>query len=235
MNSPGWAVELGGEKFDVDDFREMLAPPFDPWVEEYSMDGASMAILRSRSWVTLTEAPDVFRDAGRMIDRVNGALLLIHNDAKPVKLGQTIRFGSDGKREKILSPGTRHLRLTMGRVRATITRASASPSQPPEQSKLQKWLREAETDDTRDELFVHLNRANNWFDLYKSAELTRRLAGGAHKLGLVLGSDKKEWDRIWQTANCYRHAPDPKKPLPVKPAEFEGAREFILKVIPRIL
>jgi hypothetical protein len=47
MNSPGWAVELVGEKFDVDDFREMLPPPFDPWVEDYSMDGGSVVILRT--------------------------------------------------------------------------------------------------------------------------------------------------------------------------------------------
>jgi len=98
----------------------------------------------------------------------------------------------------------------MGRARLTITQASASPSLPIQQTKLQKWLKGAEIDDTRADLFVHLNRADNWFDLYKSAELTRRLAGGANKLGLVLGSDKKEWDRIWRTANCYRHAPDPK-------------------------
>jgi len=123
----------------------------------------------------------------------------------------------------------------MGRARLTITQASASPSLPIQPTKLQKWLKGAEIDDTRADLFVHLNRADNWFDLYKSAELTRRLAGGANKLGLVLGSDKKEWDRIWRTANCYRHAPDPKRPLPSRPAEFNGAREFMLKVIPQLL
>jgi hypothetical protein len=73
MNSPGWAVELVGEKFDVDDFREMLPPPCDPWVEDYSMDGGSVAILRSRNWIALTEAADVFRDAGRMTDCANGS------------------------------------------------------------------------------------------------------------------------------------------------------------------
>jgi hypothetical protein len=28
----GWAVELTGDKIDVDDLRELLAPPFDPWL-----------------------------------------------------------------------------------------------------------------------------------------------------------------------------------------------------------
>jgi hypothetical protein len=37
-----------------------------------------------------------------MIDRINGALLLIHPDAKPVKLGEPIRFGDDGIRQHVL-------------------------------------------------------------------------------------------------------------------------------------
>jgi hypothetical protein len=234
-NSPGWAVELVGEKFDLDDLRNDLAPPFDPWMEDYATDVGSTALLRSSSWTALNKAAEVYRDAGRMIDRINGALLLIHPDARPVKLGQPIRFGEDGKRQHILFAETGHFRLTGGRIRGTVNRGSAAPA-PPEQPKLQKWLKEAELDDTRAELLIQLNRADNWFDLFKSAELVRRLAGGQSKLFLVLGSDKKEWERIWQTANCYRHAPDPKKyPLPPVPAELEGAREFLLKVISRIL
>jgi hypothetical protein len=35
-NSPGWAVELVGEKFDLDNLRNDLASPFDPRVEDYA-------------------------------------------------------------------------------------------------------------------------------------------------------------------------------------------------------
>lgn len=235
MNTPGWAIELIGEKFDIDDLRNYLVSPFDPWVEDYSTDTGPTPLLRSSGWTAFNKAGEVFRDAGRMIDRINGALLLIHPDAKPVKLGQPIRFGDDGKRQHILFAETGHFRLTGGRVRMTIgERSVVSVSNA--QSRLQKWLKEAELDDTRAELFVHLNRADNWFDLFKSAELARKLAGGKNKLYHVLGCDKKEWERIWQTANCYRHAPDPAKyPLPAPPAAFEAAREFMLKVISRIL
>jgi hypothetical protein len=40
-NSPGWAVELVGEKFDLDDLRNDQAPPFDLWVEDYATDNRS--------------------------------------------------------------------------------------------------------------------------------------------------------------------------------------------------
>ena len=233
-NSPGWAVELIGDKFDLDDFQLLLARPFDPWMENYLTDDGSKSLLRSASWAKLTEAADVFRDANRMIERLNGEALLIYNDARPVKLGQTIRFGPDGRREPIIFAATGHLRVTLGRVRARVTAVTCGPTQEPQELRMQKWFREAEMDDTRAELFTHLNRADNWYDVYKSMELTKRLAGGS--LRATLGSDLEEWKRVWWTANCNRHAPDPVKyPLPIPPVELEEARDFILKVIPRVL
>jgi hypothetical protein len=133
----------------------------------------------------------------------------------------------------IVEPG--HFTVRMGRMKGSV--GTYGPPKPPEESRMQRWFREAETDNTRAELFAHLSRADNWFDLYKSAELARKLAGGSTALERVLGSkDWKEWERIWQTANCYRHAPDPVKyPLPTLPAELQEAIGFVLKVVPRIL
>jgi hypothetical protein len=116
---------------------------------------------------------------------------------------------------------TGQFRATMGRVRGSVTAVKTGPPKAPQESRMQRWFREAETDDSRAELFVHLGRADNWYDLYKSAELARRVAGDK-ALKNALGADGwKEWKRIWQTANCYRHAPDPKNyPLPAQPAKF---------------
>ena len=127
-NSPGWAVELIGDEIDLDDFRKMLAPPFDPWTED-SADGK--LLLRSDSWAKFTEAIDVFRDAFRMIERLNGEALLINNDAKPVKLGgQVIRFAPDGTQEQTFSPGTADLRLTLERVRLRSTGTTGGQTEP---------------------------------------------------------------------------------------------------------
>ncbi len=104
----------------------------------------------------------------------------------------------------------------------------------PQESKVQAWFRLAEVEDNRADLFAHLSRSDNWFDLYKSAELARRMVGGQAKLKQILGADFAEWERIWRTANCHRHSPG-QHPLPPKPAKFEEARKFILKVIPRLI
>jgi hypothetical protein len=220
---------------DLDDFRELLARPFDPWIEDYQTDEGLKPLLRTASWAKLTEAVDVFRDAARMVERLNGEALLIYGDSKPVKLGETIKFGPNGRREPIKFAASFHARGA-ARARARATVITSGPPKPPEPSRMQKWFKEAETDDIRAELFAHLARADNWFDLYKSAELARRVVGDLKALKAALGSDWNEWQRICQTANCYRHAPDPAKfPLPTQPAELEEAREFILKVIPRML
>lgn len=66
----------------------------------------------------------------------------------------------------------------MGRVRTRATAVTSGPAPPPRESKMQERFRSAETDDTRAELFAHLARADNWFDIYKTSELARRLVGG---------------------------------------------------------
>jgi hypothetical protein len=37
-NTPGWAIELDGDKIDIDDLRYLPPAPFDPWVEDYPTD-----------------------------------------------------------------------------------------------------------------------------------------------------------------------------------------------------
>jgi hypothetical protein len=241
MSEPGWAVELIGEDLDLDDLREMLAPPFDPWVENYVAENGCKALLRSPTWVTLSEASDVVRDAMRMIDRINGELLLFHEDAHPVKHGEVMRFGPDGKREPILFAPTGEIKITMGRVRAKSTPTGERLCSPQE-SEMQRWFREAEADDVRADLFSHLSpllanpsSADKWFNLYKAGELAKELAGGKQKmLEGKLGEKWTDWDRARQTANSYRHAPwvcDP----PPNPPDFEQARAIFLRGIRLLL
>lgn len=237
-NTPGWAVELTGDPLDLNDFRGFLASPFNPWIEDFWTDDGLKTILRSVDWANLTEASDVVRDARRILNRLNGEALLLHSDAKPLSLGQVMRFGPDGKREPILFAATAQFQVTLGRVRFRATATTGKPEVPntPRESLIQKWFREAEADDVRADLFDHIRRADNWYDVYKSMELARRLVGGSQALSVALGPDQKEWNRIWQTANCYRHAPDPATyPLPNPAVDLEPAREFVLKVIPRLL
>jgi hypothetical protein len=123
----------------------------------------------------------------------------------------------------------------MGRVRGRATAVVEGHAKPAEESRMQSWFREAETDELRAELFSHVSRSDNWFDLYKSMELLRSLVSD-QVISKALGADHQAWRDVWQTANCYRHAPNPGKfPLPANPPGLEQAREFVLKAIPRAL
>lgn len=237
-NAEGWAVELKGEQIDIDDAREVLQPPFDPWMEDHLTGGETVVpLLRTNTWASLARPADVTRDALRILERLYGAAILIHSDAKPLGVGQVLKFDAAGKRIPMLSAASARLNLNLGRARGRDRRTpitSATPSS--SESPVQRWLREADADDKRADLLLHLTRADNWHDLFKSAELIRKLAGGESALKSALGPDWPYWRLMFRTANCYRHAPDSEKyPLPVPPAELEEAREFLFKVAPRFL
>jgi hypothetical protein len=66
-------------------------------------------------------------------------------------------------------------------------------------------------------------------------EIVRRMVGKT-RLSSILSGEKKQWDTVWQTANCHRHAPDPTNyPLPVPTPEFGDSRVFVLKQIAKVL
>jgi hypothetical protein len=110
--SPGWAVELTGNRIDLDEFRESLKAPISLWIEDYSTEDGVIPILHSVTWKNLSEASQVIQDAMRIIERLNGVALLIHSDAQPVKIGQVMKFDSDGKRKSIIFGITAHFTAT---------------------------------------------------------------------------------------------------------------------------
>ncbi|MCY7279632.1 MAG: hypothetical protein LH610_01805, partial [Sphingomonas bacterium] len=168
--------------------------------------------------------------ASLLIDRLNGAKPLLNDDARPISAGQFFRFGPDEKPMPFFIAAIGHITLGVGRARGRIEVISTEPPAPPKPSLLQAWLQAADHDDARSDLFTHLARCDNWYDIYKAAEIIRRIAGNKHKLDALLGSDKVEWERVWRTANTNRHAPDPiKYAPPTNPATLSDARGMILR------
>ncbi len=184
----GWAVEVTGERIDLDDLRELLKRPFDPWVEDFDDEGNARLLLRSEAWAGADDSSLVLEHAGRMVTRINGAKLIIQNDTQPVALGALFRFREDGTRQPIIIAATGHFKLSGCRVRGRAEVISKRPPPPPEPSSLQNWIQAAESDDDRADQFEHLARADNWYDVYKSAEIIRRIAGGKRRLRPLLGS-----------------------------------------------
>ena len=101
----------------------------------------------------------------------------------------------------------------------------------PRETKMQRWLRDAGTDDTKADLIEYAIRADNWYDLYKCMELARRLVGGKKALETRLGAEWVKWDDTFYAANLKRHAPNPAKPPRPYDPPFEEAREYVLKTV----
>lgn len=227
MPSEGWAVELCGERFDLDDLREMLAPPFDPWVEEYQDGDQVRLLLRSSAWSTADDSTVLAARVRQMVECLNGAKPLTNEDSVPVTIGLFFKFDENGTRVPFLMAMAGHCTLTGLRARGRISTTSDLPAPPPQPSQLQNWLKLAETDEKRADLFAHITRGDNWYDLYKAAEIIRRIAG--EELKVVLGSGYSEWERVWRTANSNRHARDPIKNRPPRmPATLAEARKTVL-------
>lgn len=205
--SAGWAVELTGEPIDLDDLREFLAPPFDPWVEDFEEEGSVKLLLRSKAWEGITDSSRLVAHAAKLVERLNGAELLLQSDARPVATNAIMKFDGAGRRVPIVIAASGHITLRGARARGRITAISDDPPPPPKPSRLQTWLGAAETDDDRADLFEHLARADNWYEIYKTAEIIRRIAGGHRALNRVIGTLAPEWSRVCgkrQTATVTR-------------------------------
>jgi hypothetical protein len=223
-NKPGWAVEVIGERLDLDDLRHLLTSGFDPEAEDYSDADKTKLLLRRQAWANLTDASDVYRDAEAMISRLNGAMVLSYPDALPIRPGVVMKFDAQGLREVVASSAAGRVHF---RGRAHGRAQTSGPSQ---ESKVQRWLRDAETDEVRAELLIHLSHADNWFDLYKAMELIMRL--GRSQIDF---KNLPNWSVAKQTANYYRHASDPKHKIPSSPPQLGEARKLVLSVAARVL
>lgn len=232
-NSPGWAMQLEGESIDLRDLEAWLSKPFDPWVETRSVEESKVYLLRCRSWESFTDARAVIADAERIVELLYGQALLLQSDAKRVTLGRTWRFDEAGTPMNILVALSGSLNLTLGRMRARI---SPINNEPPAPSAMQTWFKQSAADDTKADLFRHIARADNWYDIYKTLELARRLLTQRDIDRRLEPAVREEWRRVLQMANCARHAPDlVRYPQPDPPVELAEARQFVLRTLPGLI
>lgn len=231
MVSAGWALELRGQKIDLDDLRESLRPPFDPWVEEYIEGGERLLLLRSDAWKELASTGEMMAEAARLIDHINGVLLIEHPDAKPISNGITLRFREDGSRVPVLIAASANITLEGCRVRGRAVVGSIEPPLEPTPSIMQVRLRAADQQPVVSDLLTFINRADNWFDLFKAMESVERLIGGE----VAAQQISSDWKRVRRTANRHRHAPSPKHTLPTNPPSIPEARDLLIAVARHVI
>lgn len=231
--SEGWAVELTGHAVDLDDLREMLAAPFEPWVEDYQHGGETVLLLRSAGWRNFEDSAGLMASAAPLVARLNGAKLIAFDDSIPVSLGRIFRFGGSGdlRPAKISISAS----LSMGRVRVRARgRLDGGQSQVPVASVLQKRLNAADGDERRADLFTHVARADNWYDVYKAMEQVERIAGRGKRWKAAAGQDGAQWSIAKRTANFYRHAAGVQT-LPDYPPSLAEARSLLLRVARQVV
>jgi hypothetical protein len=107
------------------------------------------------------------------------------------------------------------------------------PPPPPEASRIQRWIKAAEENNDIADILVFAGRANNWFDIYKTVELAEKMAGGQAKLRGLLGECRRDYERMRNTANSYRHARY-NNPPPIL-TTLEEARSLVTHIVKTVL
>lgn len=226
----GWGVQLQGQSDDLEDCKNSLKPPFDPWV----IESKSGLVLRSKSFDFATYSEEVFQKSKLVMNWLNGALSLNYS-GDPVRAGEIVEFTADGQER-------RHIRLegvmSIGRFRMrgelTVLGPDGNP-RPPQPSNIQTWMDISENDDLISDALVYYSRSDNWFDIYKCLECLILRFGPSEGdfIGLKWASATKI-KLLKQTANCERHARKKNKP-PEDPMPQAEARQLIGSLLRRAL
>ena len=230
----GWGVVLGGEALDLEDWREALKQPFDPWVME-TEDG--LLLRSSLDLDPATTASEAYERANVLMEQVNGALRVSHR-ARVVRLEGIAEILSDGTRRRhfFMQADSGDLRVR-DRLTAEVFGADGKPKPqpPPEPSNPQRWLLIAAKDPFLADALTYFARGDDWFDTYKALEcLFGRFGGERNFLALDWASANKI-RLLKRTADSWRHSrlgrPDVVPPDP--PMEVTEARDLLAKLIAR--
>jgi hypothetical protein len=91
----GWGAALGGHQFDLEDWRDALKPPFDPWVVQTER-GAALCSKVLDVALSPTEVQDRSKP---LIEMLNGALA-VSRGTRSVSFEGVIEFMSDGSERR---------------------------------------------------------------------------------------------------------------------------------------
>jgi hypothetical protein len=232
LPSEGWAVEISGNKIDLNDLRQSLPAGGEPWVEDYSdPEKGDVLLLRSENWKEVEHARTVVEMARVLIRRLNAVQLLAHDDAEPVSFAHILKFRADGSRDSFILTGTAAFRL--GNVRARGAGAAVNSKGVQQPSSVQRWLARSASDSLFAELLDYIARADDWFELYKATEVVESLIAGKNEAEKLrkLGTYAKNWKLLTHTANSiYRHAASRFAP-PAQPMALGEAKSLLVEVV----
>jgi hypothetical protein len=225
--TPKWGVQLLGHPFDLEDWADVLKPPFDPWVER--SEGAF--VLRWSGFEGLETASEVQEHAAFVIDQLNGAMW-IDRATQPLRLEGILAFKSDRTRTTV-KLATGHIEAR-SRTRAVATAimsdGTTAPSPAPTPSNVQEWTALAEAHELLANTLIYFARAE-WFDIYKAVECLEDWVGGEETLCGLCWIKKGEFKRLKRMANSFRHRRGGKHSPPKPPMTKKEARRLLATLI----
>jgi hypothetical protein len=223
----GWGASLRGDDFELEDWRDTLKLPFDPWV----VDTKRGLVLRSKIFDSAVAADEVYDRAVSLISMVNGALAL-WNQTAHVNFHGVIEFLSDGS-ERYHPPSAQvHME---GRSKFRVDGVVVGPdgqqkAGPPKASDPQRWIEAAKGDDALADALIYYSRADNWFDIYKALECLFIKFGGEEEFIRMGWKSRAAVKALKRTADNERHA-RLKNKLNRHPMNKEEARRVLRALI----
>jgi hypothetical protein len=213
--SKRWGAVLRGHDDDLRDWREMLKPPFDPWVEVHGSDH----VLRSASLDGLISANEVRDRVVAHIERLNGTMSLMR-DCEPLQFSGVAELAPDGKVHRTVFAQA-FVRLRGMRVVATAVTigpdGNPTPEPRPRPSEAQNWAKIADGDEHLEDALIYFGRTSPpdpaqhpptfWFDIYKALEcLEKRFGGGEAAFLAKDWAPRDDVKQLKKTASWARHA-----------------------------
>jgi hypothetical protein len=237
--SKQWGAVLRGHEFDLQNWREMLKPPFDPWVEVHGED----TVLRSNSLDDLTSANEVRDRIVAHIDRLNGAMLAMLQ-SEPLQFGGVVEFTADGKLHRTMfAEGAVYSRSRAHAVAVAIgPDGKPQPNQPPKPSEVQNWANIADNDDLLEDALIYFGKVSAptpgqhpptfWFDIYKALECLMHRSGVEQDFLALDWAPRNDVKRLKRTADWARHARR-KKAKPSPATTEKEAKDLIARLLRR--
>jgi len=224
LASKRWGIELIGSQVDLEAWRAMLKPPFDPFINEVEDERGEYLTLRSSAFDGIATSKEVHRAAKELFSILNVAMSM-NSDCDPVTDGAVVEFVASGRPRKhhFLQAEPGSYRLRGGIAEMTLSDAHGNAIEPsPAPSKAQSWMRAAALNPEIGHALRYLEGKPSWFDLYKAYEAVKRMPNGS--------IPKREIERFAQTANAgIRHHPSNKNQPHKRPMELWEARMLIAR------
>ena len=189
----GWGVQLLGHGFDLQDWRDTLKAPFDPWIDQRD----DRYFLRTTLFDEAVSATEVRDRAFPIVEKLNAAKNIAVGSQSVRFDGGVAEFDADGRLRVhvILAVGAAVMRSRAHAPTVTLTIDGApAPSPPPKESQVQRWAAISERHELLADALTYHSRAE-WFDIYKAIECLEDWLGGEQDLrnqGWIKAGDPRD-------------------------------------------